>query len=53
MNIKLWSTLQLRCARMYFLKIAWNNYIKYKKFIDRDLDGIFRAILLIYGENMK
>ena len=38
---------------MLFLKKGWNNKIKVKKTNDRNLDGIFRLILLIYGENIK
>ena len=38
---------------MLFLKKGWNNKIKVKKTNDRNLDGIFRLILMIYGENMK
>ena len=38
---------------MSLLKKGWNNKIKVKKINDRNLDGIFRLILLIYGENMK
>ena len=37
---------------MQFLK-RWDNEIKYKKINDRNLDSIFRLMLLIYGKNMK
>ena len=47
------STFQLRYVRIQFLKIRRNNEIKQKKINDRNLDGIFRLILMIYGKNMK
>ena len=53
MNTKLWSTFQLCCVRMYFLKIRWNNEIELKKINYRNFDGIFRLILQVYGKNMK
>ena len=34
-------------------QIRWNNKIKVKKINNRNLDGIFRLILLIYEKNMK
>ena len=47
------STFQLRYVRIQFLKIRRNNEIKQKKINDRNLDGIFRLILMIYGKKMK
>ena len=38
---------------MLFLKKGWKYKIKVKKINDRNLDGVFNLMLLIYGENMK